>query len=264
MSVLGVVPARFGATRFPGKILHSIAGRPLLAWVLDRAKLAAGMSAGLVVATDDARIAHCAEHMCGVRAVMTRADHASGTDRVAEVMARPEFAGVDAAVNIQGDEIGVCPRLIDRLADAIASAVHEPSHAQIVTAAEESPPLLPDEAHALLAAPSLVKVVLDERDCALYFSRSLVPYLRDDGSAAEPHTFFRHVGIYAYTRHALARLVAGEPTPLERAERLEQLRALQRGLAIRVLRVPHGGASSVAVDVPADVARAEAFLVRRP
>lgn len=243
MNVIGVIPARWGSTRFPGKILHEIAGRPLLEWVVGRVRQAGRLS-GVLVATDDDRIRAAAESF-GVRAVMTSPSHPSGTDRIAEAIRGIEAGAV---VNIQGDEPLIEPALIDRLAEVIAS----PDGWEMATAAT------PIRDPAQVVNPNVVKVVTAADGRALYFSRSTIPHDRDGVAAREPGpVHLRHIGIYAYRRDFLERLVREPPCRLERLEKLEQLRALHLGARIRVLEVADYG---IGVDVPSDVPAAEAAL----
>lgn len=242
-NVIGVIPARWQATRFPGKMLAEISGKPLIQRVWEQAAKSGALSR-LLVATDDDRIAEAVRSFGG-EAVMTQPDHPSGTDRVAEAV-----QGIDAAalINIQGDEPLIEPALIDELARAICG----PGEWDMVTAAE------PLADAALIAQPSVVKVVCDETGRALYFSRAPIPYSRDErraGSGAPLH--YRHVGIYGYRRDFLRRLVAAPPSLLEQAEKLEQLRALHIGGRIKVIVTSH---HAVGVDEPADIQRVEAAL----
>ncbi len=246
MRTLGLIPARYASTRFPGKPLHPIAGKPLIQHVVERCRGARAL-AELIVATDDPRIAAAVRPFCRVE--MTRADHPSGTDRIAEVAGRLDC---DAVVNIQGDEPLLDPAVVDAVAGALADA--EMSTA----AAPLTDPLEYDN-------PNVVKVVLNAEGRALYFSRHTLPYLRD--LAGRPvaehlaaHPFLKHLGVYGYRRETLLRLVRWPVSPLEAAEKLEQLRALEHGVAIAVVRVSAG---SVGVDTPEDAARVEACLQRR-
>ncbi len=241
--VLGLIPARYASTRFPGKPLHPIAGKPLIERVVERCKRAKSLSE-VIVATDDRRIADVARKFCRVE--MTRADHPSGSDRIAEVAAR---CACDAVVNIQGDEPLIDPAVIDAVAAALGGN-------EMSTAAT----LIQDPAE--YDNPNVVKVVVNVAGRALYFSRRTIPFLRDDASrsageqmAAFP--FLKHLGIYGYRRETLLRLVTFPVSPLEQAERLEQLRALENGIQIAVVQVKYDG---VGVDTPEDVARVEAFL----
>ncbi|HYT62083.1 MAG TPA: 3-deoxy-manno-octulosonate cytidylyltransferase [Haliangiales bacterium] len=241
--VLGLIPARYASTRFPGKPLHPIAGKPLIERVVERCKRAKSLSE-VIVATDDRRIADVARKFCRVE--MTRADHPSGSDRIAEVAAR---CACDAVVNIQGDEPLIDPAVIDAVAAELGGN-------EMSTAAT----LIQDPAE--YDNPNVVKVVVNVAGRALYFSRRTIPFLRDDASrsageqmAAFP--FLKHLGIYGYRRETLLRLVTFPVSPLEQAERLEQLRALENGIQIAVVQVKYDG---VGVDTPEDVARVEAFL----
>jgi len=237
--ILGVIPARFGSTRFPGKPLALIAGRSLVARVYDRARRAHELSQ-VLVATDDQRIIeHCEE--LGIEAMMTAETHPSGTDRVAEVAARfPAFA----YVNIQGDEPLIPPGAIDAL-------VREARAADAGIATLASP--IPSEERGLLDDPNAVKVVRALDGHALYFSRTALPFPRHRRFAR----YLQHIGIYYFTREALADFASLSPTPLEQAEGLEQLRALEHGRSILVIEYPY---RPLAVDAPEDVAPVEARL----
>lgn len=240
--VVGVIPARYASTRLPGKSLVEIAGKPLVVHVLDRVRRARRLD-DVIVATDDARIRDVVEGVGGW-AVMTRADHPSGTDRVAEAV-----GGIDAGVviNIQGDEPLVDPDLIDRLAAVMRG---DPGW-DMGTAAAPIGEL--DDLHA----PAVVKVVTGAEGQALYFSRAPIPYARD-GFPADPSSIYRrHIGIYAYRRAMLERIVAAPPTVLEQTEKLEQLRALALGARMVVIETNDIG---IGVDTPEDVAQVEAVL----
>ena len=246
MKVIGIIPARYGSTRFPGKPLALIAGKPLIRHVVERCQQAASL-AEVVVATDDTRIWEVAHGFC--RAEMTAPDHPSGSDRIAEVASR---CTCDAVVNIQGDEPLIDPAVIDAVAGALAHSEMSTA-ATLITSPEE------------YDNPNVVKVVVNATSRALYFSRRTIPYLRDaaSGSAGEQlaaFPFLKHLGIYGYRRQALLRLVKFPVSPLERAEKLEQLRALENGSPIAVVKVDY---DSVGVDVPADVKRVERLLAAR-
>jgi 3-deoxy-manno-octulosonate cytidylyltransferase (CMP-KDO synthetase) len=242
MKVVGVIPARWASTRLPGKSLVPLCGKPMIQWVVERARQAARLDE-VLVATDDSRIADAATR-AGARAVMTRPDHASGTDRIAEAVTA---GGASVVVNIQGDEPLIDPALIDQL----ASAVGDDDSCDMATAAS------PLEAEEDLGNPAVVKVVCDGAGWALYFSRLPIPFVRDAGFRAAEPLHWRHIGVYAYRERFLRRFVAAPPCLLEQAEKLEQLRALHLGGRIKVLRVRHAG---VGVDTPADVPRAEALM----
>ncbi len=246
MKIIGVVPARFASTRFPGKPLFPIAGKPLLEHVVEQCRKARSLSE-VIVATDDERIREVASKFCRVE--MTSHHHPSGTDRIAEVVQRVDC---DAAINIQGDEPLIDPAIIDQVAEALAGV-------EMSTAAT---PIRQVEDYE---NPNVVKVVVSTAGRALYFSRRTIPYLRDAAgrSAREQlaaFPFLKHLGIYGYERGALLRLVRFPVSPLEQAERLEQLRALENGIEIVVARVEY---DSVGVDVPEDVARVERILAAR-
>lgn len=242
-TVAGVIPARWGSTRFPGKILAPLCGKPLIQWVWERAQQATKLD-HLLVATDDERIADVVQQFGG-KAIMTRSDHPSGTDRIAEAIAALH---VDAAVNIQGDEPLIDPGLIDKLA---SSMVGEGAWDMATAATPITDP-------TLVGASSVVKVVCDAEQRALYFSRSPIPYIRDPNDPAVAHiVYLRHIGVYAYRAAFLGRLVATPPAPLELAEKLEQLRALHLGARIRVLIADN---QALGVDEPGDVPAAEAAL----
>ena len=239
MTAVGVIPARWASTRFPGKPLAEIAGQPMIRRVWEGARRARCLR-NVIVATDDARIAEACRGF-GAAVSMTRADHATGTDRLAEVAAGLDD---DIVVNIQGDEPLIEGFVIDAAVEALVKDA-DVDMATVVHAAQGGE----------IDDPNRVKVVLDRRGCALYFSRSRIPALRDPAQAPR---YWQHVGLYAYRRPFLLEFVALDRTPLERAEELEQLRALEHGHRIRCAVVE--GWSSTSVDVPADVARVEARL----
>ena len=240
MKAVGVIPARYGSTRFPGKPLALIHGRPMLAWVIDGAKQSRLLSE-ILVATDDQRIAKLAEQN-GVRAVMTESALPSGSDRV---WAAIQYMNVDVAVNIQGDEPLLTGELLDRLVEPFA----EDRGLNMATLGRE---LRPGD----LNSPTTAKIVLNHRDEALYFSRLPIPYSRVDAPQAGG-VCLKHIGLYAYRKDFLAEFCAEPPVPLEFAEGLEQLRALYLGARIRVIRVEH---ESWGVDTPDDVKKIEQIL----
>ncbi len=242
---VGIVPARWGSTRFPGKSLALVGGKPLVQWVCERAARASSLTE-VCVATDDERIARAVAGF-GFRAVMTRSDHPSGTDRVAEA-ARALDAGI--VVNIQGDEPLIEPTLIDELTRAIL----EDDRWDMATAAC---PMHSDEE---ASRSSVCKVVLDASGGALYFSRHPIPFVRDPERAPAGLTRLRHIGIYLYRRNFLERLVSTPPCEIEQAESLEQLRALHIGGRIRVVPTSQ---QSLGVDLPSDVAEVEAEMRAR-
>jgi 3-deoxy-manno-octulosonate cytidylyltransferase (CMP-KDO synthetase) len=231
--IVGIIPARWGSTRFPGKPLHVIAGQPLLRRVWERCGKAKRLDA-LIVATDDMRIAEAAFEW-GAEVALTSSRHVSGTDRLAEVARK--LRGVSHIINIQGDEPLIDPRLIDRL----AAELQQNRKLEMITAAHR----FSDISEA--ASPHQVKVVVDQNGDALYFSRSAIPFQREPSRPVG--ALLRHQGIYGYSRSLLLRFVEWKPTPLERAEALEQLRALENGVKIHVV-VTAGG--SPGVDTPDD------------
>ena len=243
VKIVGIIPARYASTRFPGKPLALIAGKPLIQHVVEQCKKAKSLSE-VIVATDDARIADAAKKFCRVE--MTRTDHPSGTDRIAEVAAR---LTCDAVVNIQGDEPVIEPSVIDAVAGALRDNEMSTAATRIKNPAE-------------LDNPNVVKVVVNAAGCALYFSRRTIPYLREAarGSVSEQlaaFAFLKHLGIYGYRRETLLRLVKFPVSPLETAEKLEQLRALENGIQIAVVKVDY---DSVGVDAPEDVEWVEKIL----
>jgi 3-deoxy-manno-octulosonate cytidylyltransferase (CMP-KDO synthetase) len=255
--VAAVIPARFGSTRFPGKPLVAVAGRPLIAHVIDRCR-EAKLVGRVIVATDDERIARAAEE-AGAEAVLTSPEHPSGTDRVAEVAVG---LSAETIVNVQGDEPTIAPEAIDSAIQPLLLDPTIPIGTLMVRLTEPSE----------LFNPNVNKVVVDGGGFALYFSRWPIPYRRDDwpnvfeggreraSEWVKTYTWYKHVGLYVYRREALLELAQLEPTELETAEGLEQLRALAYGYRIRVVETDH---DSVGVDTPEDVPRVEAILAHR-
>jgi 3-deoxy-manno-octulosonate cytidylyltransferase (CMP-KDO synthetase) len=237
---VGAIPARYGSTRLPGKPLLPIAGRPMIEHVYTQVARARGLDR-VVVLTDDERIARAVEAFGG-EWEMTPADCASGTDRIAWAARRWDAAATSAIVNVQGDEPLIDPEEISRIAEHLAANPQDP----VVTLAT---PAAPEE----MGNPNAVKVVLAKDGAALYFSRSPIPYPRHEGGFAP----LKHLGIYGYQREALLRLAALPPSPLERSESLEQLRALENGMGIRVLIVER---ASIGVDTAEDLERVEEIL----
>jgi len=238
---VGIIPARWSSTRFAGKPLYPINGKPLLYHVWKRCLRAEKLDA-LIIATDDMRIAEAAFDW-GAEVALTSRRHRSGTDRVAEVARHArDFAFV---INIQGDEPLIDPRLVDQVVEKLRSD----RRIDIVTAAH------PFQNPAEAKSPHQNKVVVDLNNCALYFSRSLIPYPAKRSRVRH----LRHQGIYGFRRNALLQFVRWKSTPLERAESLEQLRALENGVKIHVLITKHG---SPGVDTPADAKALEQKLAR--
>lgn len=241
-----VIPARYRSTRFPGKPLADLHGRPMVVHVVERARLVPNV-ARVLVATDDARIAD-AVRAHGGEAVMTREDHASGTDRLAEVAAGLDC---DLVVNVQGDEPLIAPAMI---AQAIEACAADPS-LPIATLRRAIDRL------ADFLSPHVVKVVVDRHDNALYFSRAAVPFARDAAEPSVPPGAWKHVGLYVYRREVLLQLAALPPSRLERVEALEQLRALEHGFRIRAVETHD---DSVGVDTPGDLDRVRGLSPATP
>lgn len=246
MKVYGIIPSRFGSSRFPGKPLAILAGKPLVAWVVDAVKKATTLDE-VIVATDDERIA-AAVQQYGGRAVMTPSELPSGTDRIA--VAAGDFADDDILVNIQGDEPLIDPKLIDELV-AKLQGDERWSMATAVT---------PIKSAADLAAKTVVKVVLDRDDGAMYFSRAPIPCDRDNEADLASGLYVRHLGIYAYRGAFLRKYVAEKPCAVEMTEKLEQLRALWMGAKIAVVKTDDEG---IGVDTPEDAKRVEMILHER-
>lgn len=240
---MGAIPARYGSTRLPGKPLLPIAGRPMIEHVYTAVMRAKGLDR-VVVLTDDERIARAVESFGG-EWEMTPADCASGTDRIAWAARNWNPAAVAAVINIQGDEPLIDPDEVAKIAAHLAAHPGDP----VVTLA--TPATLEE-----MANPNAVKVVLGRDGAALYFSRSPIPYPRGENGAAP----LKHLGIYGYQREALLRLAGLAPTPLERSESLEQLRALENGIPIRVLIAARG---AVGVDTAEDLERVEQMLTMK-
>jgi 3-deoxy-manno-octulosonate cytidylyltransferase (CMP-KDO synthetase) len=245
--ILGVIPARYASSRFPGKALATVGARTMLELVWERVSLARYLGL-IVIATDDDRIARVARGF-GAHVRMTRSDHVSGTDRVAEVASAHE--DVELVVNIQGDEPLIDPNAIDA---AILPLLEEPAipMGTLKKRIED-----PREFHD----PNVVKVVTDRFENAIYFSRASIPFVRDASGPgnAERNEFtpFKHIGLYVYRRDFLLRYSALQPGPLEQAERLEQLRALENGFRIRVVETDY---ESIGVDTPADLEKVRALI----
>jgi 3-deoxy-manno-octulosonate cytidylyltransferase (CMP-KDO synthetase) len=238
-SVLAIIPARYHSTRLPAKALADIGGRPMIEHVYRRAARAHRIDA-VVIATDDERIAAAAETF-GAVAVMTAATHQSGTDRLAEIASSVPCALI---VNVQGDEPLLDPAVIDAVLEPM---LHDPT-IEMATAARRLHS--PDELHN----PGMVKVVCDAQGFALYFSRAPIPYGRDASAVDAARV---HVGLYAYRRTTLLRIAALAPGSLERLEALEQLRALENGIRIRVIET---ASASAEVNTPEDLARVRQFV----
>ena len=257
MKAVGIIPSRYGSTRLPAKALALINGTPLVRHVYERATQASSLDE-VIVATDDERILRA---VCegGGRAVMTGTHHRSGTDRVAEVA---RGLSAEVILNIQGDEPLIHPDQIDQVASFLLAHRAVPM-ATVMTrlSAAEAP------------SPNIVKVVVDQDGYALYFSRAPIPFMRPKTQDPRPKTlesrvsslesalYWKHLGLYGYQREFLLRFPHLPPTPLEQAEQLEQLRALEHGYKIKALETAH---DTIAVDTADDLARVEALLQRSP
>ena len=244
--VAGVIPARYASSRLPGKPLALIAGKPMIQRVYQRC-LESPVLDSVFVATDDTRIAEAVVAFGG-KAVMTRPEHKSGTDRLAEAVGHLD---VDIVVNIQGDQPFIAPAMIEECVQPLL----DDASLELCTL------MYPIDREEDLANPSVVKVVVDLKGNALYFSRSLIPYPRENIA----HGVYEHVGAYVYRKDTLLRLAQLPPTILERVESLEQLRWLEHGLRIRVVesRIPDQEFSGFSVDTAEDLARAEQMLRER-
>jgi 3-deoxy-manno-octulosonate cytidylyltransferase (CMP-KDO synthetase) len=240
-NVLVVIPARHASSRFPGKPLALIAGKPMIQHVVERVRIAK-LPSRIVVATEDERIKEAVEKF-GAQAVLTRNDHRTGTDRVAEVAAH---LAADIYINVQGDEPLINPGTVD----AVAAAMAEDESIQLAT------PCSTITQQKEIMDPNVVKVVQDFDANALYFSRAPIPWVRDTGSkVAASHC--KHIGLYGYRRDALLEYPTLPPGELERIEQLEQLRWLENGFRIHMVETEY---DAISVDVPADVERVEKLL----
>jgi 3-deoxy-manno-octulosonate cytidylyltransferase (CMP-KDO synthetase) len=244
MYVVAIIPARYASTRFPGKPLALIHGKPMLQYVYERTSRA-DLVDEVIVATDDERILSAAEDF-GARAVLTSACHETGTDRLAEVAAGLEKA--DLVVNVQGDEPKIAPEMIDT---AIAPLGERPDISMGTLMADIAAP-------EDFNNPNVVKVVTDQQGLALYFSRSPIPFTRDAVPDTAHLNARRHIGLYVYRRDFLLLYPYLDPTPLEKAEKLEQLRALEHGYRIHVALTTH---LSIGVDTPEDLEKVKTLLL---
>jgi 3-deoxy-D-manno-octulosonate cytidylyltransferase len=243
-NVLAIIPARFGSTRLPGKPLASIAGKPMIQHVVEQVRQAQSVKS-ILVATDDERIKQAVESFGG-QAILTRPDHRTGTDRVAEVATHVD---AELYMNIQGDEPLIDPGAID----AVIGAMLEDDSVQIATPCTAI--TQPNE----IMDPNIVKVVLDFDSNGLYFSRAPIPWVRDTKATAAAH-HWKHIGLYGFRRDALLEFPTLPPGELEHIEQLEQLRWLENGFHIRVVETDY---DAVSVDVPADIERVEKLLRAR-
>ena len=241
MKTAVIIPARMGSMRFPGKVLADLGGKPVIRHVWENAMRSKADS--VTVAADDPRVEQAVKAFGG-HVVMTKPSHPSGSDRVWEAA---QSTDAELIVNVQGDE----PFLPHEVIDDLIDAMHGPDAPAMGTV------VLPCSRADIAANPNLPKVVLTSDDYALYFSRSMIPYLREGG---EETIVYRHWGIYAYRRETLAKFVSLPEGRLERCEKLEQLRALENGIRIKVIKTTF---DSIGIDTPDDLVRAQEFLARR-
>ncbi|MEA3328232.1 MAG: 3-deoxy-manno-octulosonate cytidylyltransferase [Candidatus Omnitrophota bacterium] len=237
MDVIGVIPARYESSRFPGKVLANILGRTMIQWVWEAASKA-HLLEDLIIATDDEKVMKAIEAFGG-KGILTSKGHLSGADRICEIV---NPLDVKVIVNIQGDEPLIKPAMIDDLASVL---VEDPS-TQMVTLKHEI------QDRVQLHDPNIVKVVTDKDGFALYFSRSCIPYQvkQTEGSVFSPHGVYKHIGMYAYTKDFLFSFANFIPSSLEKAESLEQLRVLEHGCKIKVVETKY---DSISVDTPRDL-----------
>lgn len=243
MRVVAIIPARYASSRFPGKPLADIHGKPMIQHVYERTRRAS-MVDEVIIATDDERILAAAQDF-GAHAVLTSSCHETGTDRLAEVTA--QLPDADLIVNVQGDE----PMIESEVIDAAIVPLINKSDISMGTL------MVPIEAYEDFIDPNVVKVVTDRQGLALYFSRAPIPFTRDACEDGSRFKGYRHIGLYVYRRDFLLRYPSLEPTPLEQAEKLEQLRALEHGYRIHVALTLH---LSMGVDTPDDLEKVKAAL----
>ncbi len=244
MRIVGIIPARFGSSRFPAKALADINGKPMVQWVLEKAKACSALL-DVVVATDHPQIAE-AVTKAGGRACMTSDQHQSGTDRCQEALTQLTD-WYDYVINIQGDEPFINPEQITTLANLLNGQT------ELATLKKKI------EDPAQLFNPNIVKVVSNQKGQALYFSRSPVPHIRNtpEREWLSKHSFYKHIGIYAYRADILSQITQLQPSSLEKAESLEQLRWLQAGYSIQIAETR---LESIGIDTPEDLERALAYL----
>jgi len=241
MDVVGVIPARYSSTRFEGKVLADILGKPMIQHVWERAKEAFSLD-DLIIACDDERVAEVARGF-GAKVVLTAKAHHSGTDRISEVV---NPLDTKIVINIQGDEPLIHPTMIDSVADAL---LDDPgiSMATIMKKIDDS---------RLLLDPNVVKVVVDRNNFALYFSRAAIPHKAVNSEVSQP-LYYKHIGLYGYTKDFLFTYKNLPPSSLEKVERLEQLRVLEAGFRIKVIETQY---DTIGVDTPEDLERLKAYL----
>lgn len=239
LKTAAVIPARLASTRFPEKVIAKLGGKPIIQWVWERT--VKSKAERVLIATDSGKVMEIAKSF-GAEAVMTSPNHPSGSDRIWEAVKEIEC---EIIVNVQGDEPLMQPEVIDSLIDAMCGG-DEPDMATVV---------VPSTREAIAKNPNLPKVIVSADNTALYFSRSEIPFLRVPGGTDMP--LYRHWGIYAYRRAALQRFVSLPESPLEKCEKLEQLRALENGMRIKVVKTAF---QSIGIDTPEDLEHAEKFI----
>lgn len=244
MDVIGIIPARYGSSRFEGKVIADINGKPMLQHVWEKAKQAFSLE-DLIIACDDERVAKVAKEF-GAKVVMTSTGHACGTDRICEVI---NPLDVKIVINIQGDEPLIHSTMIDNLASALIKN-NSISMATVMKKIEDP---------ALINDPNVVKVVVDKNNFALYFSRSAIPHHAPNSEVKSP-VYYKHIGLYGYTKDFLFTYKKMPVSRLEKTERLEQLRVLEEGFKIKVIETKY---DTIGVDTPEDMARLKEFLERK-
>lgn len=249
MKFIAIIPARYASTRFPGKPLALLGGIPIIQHVYERVSK---IIPDTFVATDDERIGHTVDSFGG-KYVMTSVHHHSGTDRCEEAVSKTGVSA-DIVINVQGDEPFITADQIKTLCQCF-----DDSNTDIATLVK---PFTPDMGYEVLKNPNSPKVVIDENNRALYFSRSIIPYLRgiDESDWLLHHTFYKHIGLYAYRRSVLSEITQLSPGILEQAESLEQLRWLENGYCIRVGKTD---VETIGIDTPEDLQHAADFLIRQ-
>ena len=238
MKTAAIIPARMGSTRFPGKVLANLGGKPIVQWVWERTK--ASKADEVIVASDSEEVIRAVQAFGG-NAQMTSPNHPSGSDRIWEVASKLDC---DIIINVQGDEPFMEPSVIDSLIDVMQESP-APDMATVV---------VPSTREQIANNPNSPKVVVSADNTALYFSRSPIPFLREGGTDMP---LYKHWGIYAYSRAALSRFVSLPESPLEKCEKLEQLRALENGMKIKVIKTNF---QSIGIDTPEDLVQAEQYL----
>ena len=238
MKTAAIIPARMGSTRFPGKVLANLGGKPIVQWVWERTK--ASKADEVIVASDSEEVIRAVQAFGG-NAQMTSPNHPSGSDRIWEVASKLDC---DIIINVQGDEPFMEPAVIDQLID-VMQETPAPDMATVV---------VPSTREQIANNPNSPKVVVSADNTALYFSRSPIPFLREGGTDMP---LYKHWGIYAYSRAALSKFVSLPESPLEKCEKLEQLRALENGMKIKVIKTNF---QSIGIDTPEDLVQAEQYL----